>query len=107
MQQRYDDPLDVAVEVRPSFVLKADLFEKWRATGEEGRRKIDAALDRAVTEIIDKYQIAERTSAGNLRSWIGHVLNFTSTTKRARNRGCLRRKRANDGPGSKELWRRS
>jgi hypothetical protein len=73
MQERRQDLAQVrrsSPEVTPTFVLKAERFQAFRDAGNDGKKRLAADLDRAVTEIIEKYQIVEGTLAGKLRDWI-------------------------------------
>ena len=55
-------------------MLAAHRFEEWRAAGKEGRKNLDAALDQAVSEIVEKYEIVYGCFAVSLTPWIGQCV---------------------------------
>ena len=62
------------VEVRPSVAMKADRYKKWSTSWQEGERKIEAAFDQVVADLIEKYKIVPKDRERGLRDWLREAI---------------------------------
>jgi hypothetical protein len=57
------------IEVRPAFVLSAEVYLEWREAGHRGERNLAGAIDQAALDLIEKHRIVVANEA-DLRGWL-------------------------------------